>query len=103
MTNATPLDAARERLLAMRDEEIARIIKRSASAQLAGLEAAIAALDEIPTEALPASRAVVNDDGQEIRLTLHGETGAVAAAPLDPVRAIGLAGELIAAALPKLS
>jgi len=36
-------------------------------------------------------------------LTLYGETGAVAAAPLDPVRAVALAYELIRAALQRLS
>jgi len=60
------IEAIRERLFAMRGEEIARILKRSASAQLAGLEAAIMALDELPSETQSASRAVVSDDGQEI-------------------------------------
>jgi hypothetical protein len=97
------IDVARERLLAMRDEEIAHILKRSASAQLVGLEAAIAALDEIIAEALPAIRAVVAASDEEIRLTLFGQECAVASTTLDPIRAVALAGELIAAALPKLS
>jgi hypothetical protein len=45
-----------------------------------------------------ATRAVVSDGG-EIRLVLYGEAGAVAATVLDPVRAIHLAGRLIAVAL----
>jgi hypothetical protein len=55
-----------------------------------------------PTETQPASRAVVSDDGREIQLTFYsGETGAVAAASIDPVRAI--AERLIRAALQRLS
>jgi hypothetical protein len=50
----------------------------------------------------PAARAVVADDGREIRLTLYAESGTVATVALDPVRAIRMAGELIEAALPKL-
>jgi hypothetical protein len=97
------IDLVRARLLALRDAEIALIIKRSASPTIASIEAALAALDEPPAEAHTATRVVVSDDGQKIRLTLHGETGAVAAAPLDPIRAIALASELIDAAAPKLA
>jgi hypothetical protein len=54
-------------------------------------------------EAEPATRAVVSDDGREIRLTLYGEAGVPAVAVvLDPARAIALAGELITAARPRL-
>jgi hypothetical protein len=51
----------------------------------------------------PAARAVVSDDGETIRLILYGEDGAVATVTLAPVRAIALAGELIEAALLRLS
>jgi hypothetical protein len=50
----------------------------------------------------PAARAVVADDGREIRLTVYTKAAAAAAVVLDPVRAIGIAGELIEAPLPKL-
>jgi hypothetical protein len=50
-----------------------------------------------------AARAVVSDDGREIRLTLYAAPGAVAAIVLDPVRAVALAQRLIAAALTRLS
>ncbi|HEY1430111.1 MAG TPA: hypothetical protein VGF39_00530 [Stellaceae bacterium] len=46
---------------------------------------------------------MVSDDGQTVRLTLHAETGAVAAVELDPIRAITLAGKLIGAAASRLS
>jgi hypothetical protein len=51
----------------------------------------------------PAGRAVVSDDGETIRLTLYGDEGVGASMTLAPVRAIALAGELIAAALLRLS
>jgi hypothetical protein len=47
-------------------------------------------------------RAVVSDDGREIRLTVYSEAGCVAAVALDPVRAVGLAAKLIEAAVPRL-
>jgi hypothetical protein len=74
-------------------------------ALLAGINAAIEACDLVPEESanqLPATRAVISDGSAAIRLTLYAEAGAVAAVALDPSRAIGLAGKLIAAALPKL-
>jgi hypothetical protein len=46
---------------------------------------------------------VVNDNGHEIRLTLYGETGAVASVEVDPIRAIAIAEQLIQAALQRLS
>jgi hypothetical protein len=59
-------------------------------------------LDGMPIESEVASRAVVSDDGREIRLTLYAEAGATAAIVLDPVLAVALAQRLIAAALPRL-
>ncbi len=47
-------------------------------------------------------RAVIGDDGREIRLMLYSQSSAIGAVALSPCRAIALAGELIAAALPKL-
>lgn len=49
-----------------------------------------------------AARAVVADDGTTPRLILYRERQALAVIELDPMRALRLAGELIAAALPKL-
>jgi hypothetical protein len=69
---------------------------------LAGINAALDALDGMPVEAEAATRAVVADDGRQIRLTIYSETGAVAEVALDPVRAITIAGKLIEAALPRL-
>jgi hypothetical protein len=89
------IDAIKERLLAMRDEEIARVLRQNPSPTLAVITELLAALDEAPTEAEPASRAVVSDSGQEIRLTLYGETGAVATAELKPGNAIAVGSELI--------
>jgi len=104
MTNATPLDAARERLLAMRDEEFARILKQNPSPALAVITELLAALDELPNDAQPASRAVVSDNGQTIRLTLYSDdAGAAAAVELDPIGAVAVATELLASALPKLT
>jgi hypothetical protein len=49
------------------------------------------------------ARAVVSDDGSAIWLTTYGEEGAAVPVVLAPVRAIAIAGELIRAALPKIS
>jgi len=62
-----------------------------------------AALDTMPVEAEASARAVVSEDGREIRLTLSAEAGAAAAIVLDPVLAVALAQRLIAAAMPRLS
>jgi hypothetical protein len=72
-------------------------------AAITGALAAIATEACQPPESEPAARAVVSDDGTEIRLTLYAENGAAFAAPIAPGRAVALAGELIAAALPKLA
>jgi hypothetical protein len=49
-----------------------------------------------------AARAVIGDDGREIRLTLYREASAIGAVTLAPCRAVALAGELIPAGMPKL-
>jgi hypothetical protein len=108
MTDASPkgsaLDSAKERLLEMRNEVIAGVIREGPGRyQVAAIDTALAAIDEAPADAEPASRAVVSDDGKVIRLTLYVETGAVAAVELDPIRAITLAAELIDAALLRLN
>jgi hypothetical protein len=69
--------------------------RRGQLQRIAAIDAALAANDEAPTEWEPASRAVVSDNDQTIRLTLYAKTGAVAAAELDPIRAITLAGRPI--------
>ena len=49
-------------------------------------------------------RAALLDDGaSELRLVIFDRAGALAAISLDPVRAVGLAGELIVAAHARLS
>ncbi len=71
----------------------------------AGISAAIEATEvsvEAPADMVAAGRAVVSDDGRLIRLTVYREARAVAAVTLAPRRVVALAGELIAAALPKL-
>ena len=98
-----PLDAAKERLIKMREKDIARMFRSGQLPQIAAINAVLAVLDEVPIDAKPAGRAVVSDDGKTIRLALYAETGAVAAVELDPTRAIALAGKLIDAALPKLA
>jgi hypothetical protein len=93
-------DALKDRLIKMRDKKIATIVWRGKLPQLEAISAVLAALDELPTDAQLASRAVVSDDGETIRLTLYGETGAMASVELHPIRAIT---PLIDAAVPKLA
>jgi hypothetical protein len=71
--------------------------------RIAAIDAATAALDEVPADVEHTSRAVVGDDGKVIRLTLYAETGIVASVEVDPIRAIAVAAELIGAALPRLT
>ena len=97
----------RQRLIEMRTGLLAamdRQIEAGQLARLAGINAALVALNiEGCSNGEPAACAVVSDDGSEIRLTLYAENGAAFAAPIAPGRAVALAGELIAAALPKLA
>jgi hypothetical protein len=62
-------------------------------------------LDRVPIAApiQPAGRAVVSDDGTDIRLTVYRDEEITAAVALDPARAIALAGVLITSALPRLA
>src|SRR5437763_3829559 len=48
------------------------------------------------------SRAIVSDDGSMISLTAYGQDGAVLRVQLSSLRALGLADELLRAAIPKL-
>jgi hypothetical protein len=68
---------------------------------LAGISAALVAIDGELVDAATAARAAVSDD-EQIRLTLYAEDHAVAAIEPEPARAVGLAGRLIEAAAPKL-
>ena len=98
-----PLDLAKERLLPMRVEAVTNGILRGASPMIFAINAALTPVEEAATEAEPASRVMISEDGPTIRLTRHAETGTVAAVELDPIRAITLAGELINKAPPKLA
>jgi hypothetical protein len=100
----------RDRLLALRVDVLRQLAESEAIdggllALLGNVGAAITAIDAaspVAADAEPNARAVVSDDGTEIRLTLYAENGAVFAVPIAPGRAVALAGELIAAARPKL-
>jgi hypothetical protein len=97
------LDAAIQRLLRMRDELLARMVRRGQLPLIATIDAALAVLEDEAPAGESASRAAVSDDGQKVRLTLYAETGSLTAVELDPVRAITLTGKLIGAALPNLA
>ena len=95
----------RDRLLGMRAVLLAGLEKQIDAghlALLAGINAALLAADAQAVAAEDAARAIVADDGSAIRLVLYREDEAVAAVTVNPVRAIALAGDLIAAAAPKL-
>jgi hypothetical protein len=94
-----------ERLIEMRQVALARMMS-CGSVEPGHLPLILGindALDTMPVEAEMAARAMVSDDGRETRLTLYAEAGAAAAIVLDPIRAVTLAGRLLAAALPRLS
>jgi hypothetical protein len=93
----------RSRLLALRADVLRQLDQADAldGGLLRLLADANAAIDESrqPPEGEPAVRAVVSDDGIEIRLISYTQTGPAAMVVLDPRRAIALAGQLITAAL----
>lgn len=100
----------RRRLVVMRAELVESMardqIDAGTLALLAGVAAAIDATEaagDAPASAITALRAVLADDDKAITLTLYGEAGDVAAVTVAPQRAVALAGELIAAALPRLA
>jgi hypothetical protein len=106
--NATAHDRLRERLTLLRDEALDRMLRLRTVEPghlplIAGIAAALNALDTMPVEAAAAARAVVSADSREIRLTLYSEVGAVATVALDPVRATALAGRLIEAVLGRMT
>jgi hypothetical protein len=101
---AAPPDL-RERLAAMRESLAAGLscaphIDGGHLALLGHVGTALSALDAIQPDgdAAPASRVVVIDDGETLRLTLYDGRGQVAAMALDPRRCVQLAGDLIRAA-----
>jgi hypothetical protein len=100
----------RDRLLALRKSALVRLVERN---QLdAGLlelaahtDVVLAALAAAAVEAVapePAGRAVVLDDGIQVKIVVYSADQLAACAMLSPVAAIRLAGKLIAAATPKL-
>jgi hypothetical protein len=94
-------------LVEMRDSAIARMLRRGAIEPghlplIAGSSATLAVLDEAAITCDEAARAVVSDDGRQIRPVLYDETSAVATVMLDPWRAVRLAGRLLDAAGSKL-
>jgi hypothetical protein len=96
-------DRLRARLIELRDGMLDRMLRKGAIEPghlplLGGIAAALHALNSTPIEAGEAARAVVSDDGREIRLALYAEASAVAAVALSPERAIALAGRLLDAA-----
>jgi hypothetical protein len=100
-----PHAETRERLIDMRKALLAdmdRQIEAGSLVLLAGIGAALAAIDGEAGAAERAGRAVVSDDGQ-IRPAVYRDDGEPVAVMIAPVRAVALAGELVAAALPKLS
>jgi hypothetical protein len=64
--------------------------------------AGLAAIDSSAPPAEPRGRAVVSDDGREIRLTVYTEAADGMAVVLTTAGAVHLAGQLLQAASPKL-
>jgi len=87
----------------MRDEELARMMRRGQLPRIAAINAVIAPLDEEPTEWDSADRAVVSDDGTVIRLALYREDGRAASVELSRAAAVVLASRLLEAAVPRLN
>jgi hypothetical protein len=71
-------------------------------ALLGSVNAALAAVDSAPVEAVAAARAVVADDGEAIRLTFYAADGGACGLELDPAHAVRLAGRLLEAASARL-
>jgi len=98
----------RDRLLGLRADVLGQLaaadrIEPGHLALLPGINAALTALDAVPVDAEPAARAIITDiPGESIAVALYGEDGKAASVELSPRRAIGLAGELIAAGLRRL-
>jgi hypothetical protein len=102
-SNATARARLIEQLIELRDDALGRMLGRCAVEPghlplIAGINAALDALDRMLGETTSAGRSVVSDDGSTIRLTLYSEAGAVSTVALDPVRAVAPADRLIDAA-----
>ena len=104
LENGHDVARLRERLIEMRAETLDRMARRGEPEPghlplIAGINAMLEALAaEDAKGARCAARAVVSDDGHEIRLTLYAERVAIATGGLDPARCISLAGRLLDAA-----
>src|ERR1700676_2013267 len=94
------LTALRDRLICLRADIAAQLTAADVldAGRLVLLGNVGAALDAVPTDAVPAARVVLVDDGETIQLVAYAEAIPVAAVPLSPQRAIALARGLIAAA-----
>jgi len=90
----------RERLL----DDLGERIDGGSLAMLAGITAALAALDAgEPVDAEPAERAIVTyAPSLPITLALYAADGRAVAVELKPIRALTIANELIAAAVARL-
>ena len=98
-------EALRERLIGLRVSTLqaisaAEVIPPAWLTLLAGIEAGLRAVALDDGE--PAGRVVLTDNGEAIRLTLYEAGDRAGSVTLDPLRAIGLAGELVAAGLRRL-
>jgi hypothetical protein len=97
--------ATRQQLAEMRSRLIGNLGKQIEGGDLAlltSVQGAIAAIDaepDCPADAERMARAIVTDiPGEQIRVSLYAEDGRAAAVELNPLRALCVAGELIAAA-----
>jgi hypothetical protein len=105
---AEPLAALRARLLAFRNDALRQLANGEALDGgllhlLAGVGAALDALDDVSVDAQPADRLIVADDGETIRLDTYRGAERPASVEVSPLHALALAGALIAAAVQRLS
>jgi hypothetical protein len=101
------LAALRARLTALRDDALRQLANGEALDGgllhlLAGVGAALDGLDGVPVDPQPADRLIVADDGETIRLDTYRGAERPASVEVSPLRAIALAGALIAAAVRRL-
>ena len=91
------------RLIALRADALRQLaasdqIESAWLSLIAGINAALAALDAEPADAEPANRVVIVDSAEEIKLVSYSGSTAVACLAITGQRAVHLAGQLIAAA-----
>jgi hypothetical protein len=107
----TESDSLRARLIELR-RDVLGVLQRDGTALgelalLASVQGALAAIEaDAAADAAapePSGRVVLTDDGSAIRLISYADAERAAVVELSPRRAIALAGDLIAAALPRLS